>query len=221
MKLYQILLAGSLMGALLNVPAASAADPYLVAEAPDRRLYLAVSSGWNYADSDLFEIPSIPLSGEIFFMDGWAGAVALGGHITDHVRTEFELAVHHNALDDEDIVGLGTIDLEGEINVYTGLAKIAYDFGEGPLKPYIAAGVGLAKFDVEINSPVTGSDSDLVLAGSLEAGVNYAVTANMELFADGQVLMLDDVTIDPAGGGAADLSNPMFISASVGLRWNF
>ena len=211
----------SFLSTLLNGPMAWAADPYVAEGSPDLGLYLAISGGWNYADSDKFEVPSIPISGEIFFLDGWTGAVAVGGHISHHIRTEFELAARHNALDDEDIVGIGTIDMTGEVNVYTGLFKVAYDFGDGPLKPFVAAGVGLAKFDVEIDAPVTGSDSDVVLAGSLEAGINYAMTANAELFADAEVLLLDDVTLDPTATGDSNLSNPLFVSASVGLRWNF
>ena len=187
----------------------------------DLELYLAVSGGWNYADGDKFEVPSVPISGEIFFLDGWTGAVALGGHITDHIRTEFELAVRHNALDDEDLAGIGTIDLTGKVNVYTGLLKVAYDFGEGPFRPFIAAGVGLAKFDVEIDVPFTGSDDAVALAGSLEAGASYAMSANAELFADAEVLLLDDVTLDPTATGDSILSNPLFVSASVGLRWRF
>ena len=198
-----------------------AADPFVAGDSSDSGIYLAVAGGWTYADGDTFDVPSAPASGEIFFQDGWVGSVAIGARITDHVRTELELAVHHNALDDEDIVGLGTIDLDGEVNVYTGLAKVAYDFGDGPLRPYVGAGIGIARFDVDINAPVTGSDSSLALAGSLEAGVNYALTANAELFGDAQVLLLDDVTIDPASTGSATLSNPMFVSASVGLRWSF
>jgi hypothetical protein len=123
MKPFQKLLVGSLLGAMFNCPMARAADPYVAEDRSGLGLYLAVSGGWNYADSDNFEVPSVPISGEIFFLDGWTGAVALGGRITDHIRTELELAIRHNALDDEDLVGIGTIDLTGEVNVYTGLQK--------------------------------------------------------------------------------------------------
>lgn len=220
MKLFQMLLVSSLFGTIFSVPIAHAADPYVAEDRSDLGLYLAVSGGWNYADSDNFEVPSVPISGEIFFLDGWRGAVALGGRITDHVRAELELAIRHNALDDEDLVGIGTIDLTGRVNVYTGLAKVAYDFGDGPFKPFIAAGIGLASFDAEIEAPVVGSDSNVVLAGSLGAGVNYSLSPNAELFADAELLLLDDVTIDPAGTGDSNLSNPIFVSVSAGLRWN-
>jgi hypothetical protein len=221
MKLLQKLLVGSFLGVTLTSTIARAADPYVAGDSRGLDLYLAVSGGWSYADGDNFEVPSVPISGEIFFSDGWTGAVALGGHITDHVRTEFAFAVRHNALDEEDLVGIGTIDLTGLVNVYTGLAKVAYDFGDGPFKPFLSAGAGLASFHAEIDSPVTGSDSHVVLAGSLGAGVNYTLSANAELFTDAEVLLLDDVTIDPTSTGDSTLSNPTFMSVTAGLRWNF
>ena len=105
--------------------------------------------------------------------------------------------------------------------IETNLPVRIADFGDGPLKPFVAGGIGLAKFHVNIDSPVTGSDSDLVLAGSLAAGANYVVSPHAELFAAAEVLLLNDVTLDPTGGGSAKLLNPMFLSLAVGLRWNF
>ena len=98
--------------------------------------------------------------------------------------------------------------------------KLVYDYGEGPVRPFIVAGIGLAKPDVEIDAPATGSDDDLVLAGSLEAGVSYAMPANAEVFADAEVPLLDEVTVDPTATGDANLSNTLLVSASVRLRWN-
>ena len=161
MKIYFGLLVSVILAGVIGVPRAWATDPFVAESATDMELYLAVAGGWTYAEIDKFELSSAPISGEIFFEDGWTGKVALGAHITDHVRTELELALRHNALDYETIVGVGTIELEGETNVYTGLAKVAYDFGDGPIRPFIGVGLGVASFDVEIDAPVTGSGSNL------------------------------------------------------------
>jgi opacity protein-like surface antigen len=217
MKTYLALLVGTLLAIMFDVPTASAADPFVAESGTDPGLYLAVAGGWTYADSD----KSPTFNGEVFFQDGWTGSAALGAHITDHVRAEFELAAHQNSLDHMSS-GAFSMDLNGDLTVYTGIAKIAYDFGDGPLRPYVAAGVGIANFDVEVKPPTgSGSDSDMALAGTLEAGINYAVTANAELFSNVQVLLLGDVTVDPDSTGGTELSNPMFVSASVGFRWNF
>jgi opacity protein-like surface antigen len=217
MKIYLGLLVSTLLAIVFDIPAAGANDTYVAESSLDLGLYLAVAGGWTYADSD----KSPTFDGEIFFKDGWTGSAALGTHITDHVRAEFELAAHQHSLDHIRI-GAASMDLNGDLTVHTGIAKIAYDFGDGLLRPYVAGGVGLANFDVGVKPPTgSGSDSDMALAGTLEAGINYAVTANAELFSDVQVLFLSDVTVDPASNGGAELSNPMFVSASLGLRWNF
>jgi hypothetical protein len=66
MKPFQKLLVGSLFGAMFSVPIAQAADPYVAGDRSDLGLYLAVSGGWNYADSDNFEVPSVPMNGRQF-----------------------------------------------------------------------------------------------------------------------------------------------------------
>jgi opacity protein-like surface antigen len=217
MKIYLSLLVGAILAARIGVPAAWAADPAMTESTSDLGLYLAVAGGWTHADSD----QSPTFDGEVFFKNGWIGSAALGVHFTDHVRAEFEWAAHQNSLDHISS-GAFSMDINGDLTVFTGLAKIAYDFGNGPLRPYVAVGGGLANFEVTVKPPTgSGSDSEMAVAGTLEAGINYAMTANAEIFSGVQVLMLDDVTIDPDSSGATELSNPLFVSAAVGLRWNF
>lgn len=217
MRIYLGVIVGTFVALVSEVPAAWAADAIGEASSLDLGLYLAFAGGLTHADSD----KSPTFDGEVFFQDGWTGSSSLGAHLTDHVRAEFELAAHQNSLDHISS-GPFSMEINGDLTVYTGLAKIAYDFGDGRLRPYVAVGLGLANFHVEVTPPTgNGSDSDIALAGTLEAGMNYALTANAELFSDFQVLLLDDVTIDPDSTGGTELSNPMFISASIGLRWNF
>ena len=184
-------------------------------------LYLAVSGGWNHLNSASISVPILGTVGEIFFDDGWTGSVAVGAHLTNHVRAELELAAHRNGLNHEDFVGVGRIDLGGGVQVYDSLVKIAYDFGDGPLRPFVGAGVGVANFGINLESPATGSDNAWALAGALEAGLNYSISPHAELFATGQLLMLGDVHIDPTSSGGGTLSHPTLISTSVGVRWNF
>jgi opacity protein-like surface antigen len=221
MKIRMWLLPGVIFAALFGTPTVWAADLSEPESPTDLRFYLSIAGGWNHADSDNFHLSSGQISGEIFFDDGWIGKVALGANIDDHLRGELEFAIRNNDLDHETIDQFGKIDLKGETNVYTGLAKIAYDFGDGPVRPFVGAGIGVASFDVNIDAPVSGSDSDLALAGSLSVGMNFAVSTNAELFAEGEALLIDDVSLDPTSTGSASLSNPLFLSASLGLRYRF
>src|SRR5438874_6562902 len=133
MRIHIKLLTAAIFATLVGVPSVWAADLFVAENSTNLGYYLSVAGGWNHADSDKFHLSSGQISGEIFFDDGWVGKVALGTNIDDHLRAELEFAIHHNGLDYENINQLGRIDLKGETNVYTGLAKIAYDFGDGPV----------------------------------------------------------------------------------------
>ena len=183
-------------------------------------LYIAVSGGWSHLErADLSGIVGISTS-EIFFNDGWTGAVMAGTRLSDHWRAEVEFAAHHQGLNYENLNG-ARVDLTGNVQVYDGLAKLAYDFGDGPLRPYVGAGIGLANFGVDLQSPAVGSDNAWTMAGALEAGLSYAVSPQVEIFASGQVLFLGNVTLDPTSSGGATLVHPTLLSTSLGLRLNF
>ena len=129
MKTYLVLLVGTLVAIVFDIPAAWADDSDVAENSLDLGLYSAVAGGWTYADSD----KSPTFNVEVFFKDGWTGSAARGARITDHVRAEFELAAHQNSLDH--VSGGGSsMDLNGDLTVYTGIAKIAYDFGDGPMR---------------------------------------------------------------------------------------
>lgn len=192
-----------------------------LADSPDTGLYLALSGGWNHQASADIDVSGLPITGEIFFKNGWTGAVAVGAHATSNLRAEVELAVHQTGLDYEELEGVGTIDLDGNARVTNVLAKLLYDFGDGPVRPYVGAGIGLANYRVKLDAPIAGKDSDTAFAGALEAGLNYAVSPHAELFAAGQVLLLGDLKLDPTSTGGARIDNPLLVSTSVGVRWHF
>ena len=54
---------------------------------------------------------------------------------------------------------------------------------------FFAAGVGVASFDSEVGKPVSGSDSDVALAGLLAIGMSYAISANVDLAAETDALL--------------------------------
>lgn len=201
--------------ALVGSSVAWADDTIPVAGKQDLPLYLTVSGGWNYADSDR----SPTFDGKIFFKDGWIGSAGLGTNFSDHWRGELEVAVRRNGLDRVEATGF-QVDVDGHTAIYTGMAKVAYDFGDGQFKPYIGAGIGLADFVVHTTSP-SGTDSEVTVAGSLQAGVNYSISPSTVVFFDTQVLLLGDVNVDPSNTGTTKIENPLFLTASIGVRFGF
>jgi opacity protein-like surface antigen len=199
--------------------AVSAADVASTDAGVRKEHYLSLSGGLSFADATEFE--TVGATGEIFFHGGWTGSAALGIHLTNTLRSEVELSIHTNDLEDEYIDGLGTIELDGNVSVVTTLAKLAYDFDLNSLKPFVAIGIGLAHFEAEIQVPITGSDHDTVLAGAVEGGFAYVVSDRVDLFTKAQLLVLGDVTLDPAGTGDSTLDTPLLVSGSAGIRIGF
>ena len=180
--------------------------------------YLSVAGGYAHAPSADVDAG---VNVELFFNDGWAGSAAVGTHLTDHIRAELEFALRQVKLDDETIQGLGKINLDGDVDAYSGIVKLAYDFGDGPFRPYVAGGMGLVNYSVDIDQPINGRDDDTVLAFAVEGGLSFRLSERIDVFAAAQFMMLGNVTLDPANTGDADLENPSFVTSSGGLRIHF
>jgi hypothetical protein len=138
-----------------------------------------------------------------------------------YFRAELELAMRSNELDSIEINGLGTLNASGETRVLSALAKVAYEFDLGVLRPFAAAGLGIARYTIDLDAPSSGTDEDIVLAGELELGASVAVTEQVDLFTSAQLLILDNPDLDPTSTGSAELNHPTFLTGSVGLRLHF
>lgn len=180
--------------------------------------YLAISGGENHEPDQHFH--SATSTGHVAFSDGITGSVALGFDLGDHFRTELELAVQQANLDHIHVPGF-RLDVGGTSDIFTGMAKIAYDFDCGGVRPYLAAGLGIGQFAIHLANTLRGSDSDLAFAGKLEGGVSIPITNRVDLFANTQALFLTDVMMNPGGGDATELSHPILYSGSTGFRLHF
>lgn len=182
--------------------------------------YISVSSGLTFPLDTHWQ--SSGTTGELR-MDrpGFVGSTAIGRQISDRWRSEIELAVHEANIDTIKINGFGIIGVNGDATIVSALGKVAYDFDIGKLHPYISAGIGIANYQVSFNSPITGSDNKTVLAGEAGGGFTLPLTEAMDLFTSTNCLVLSNLTIDPTGGGSAELKHPLVISSEIGLRLHF
>ncbi len=179
------------------------------------RFYLSLAGGYNHLNEG--EI-SGGVDGTISFDDGWAGYAALGYRVAEHVRVEVELGVATAKLDSEELDGIGHIELDGDVETQTGLLKVGLDLNPEGVSPFVALGAGLAKFSVELDAPVTGTDSDIVPALLLEAGMHAPLSQSIDLTASGRYLIVDEVTLDPTNTGDNKLSDLSNLSAILGLQ---
>jgi opacity protein-like surface antigen len=89
--------------------------------------------------------------------------------------------------------------------------------------PYIGIGAGVAHVTVdEIGGLDAADGDDTVFAAAIEGGSMFALTENVELFTQTQLMFLGDVEADfETATGSVTLENPLVLSSSIGLRINF
>ena len=207
----------ALLGLVISINPIAAAAGSKVRPAPT--FYISTFGGFSAPMDPEFEDPA--QSGELGTDLGFAGGVALGTNLTDRLRAEVELAVHANDVDEIRLEGIGTIPIKGDVTVVTSMAKLAYDFELGPFLPYIAAGIGAARYELSLEPPAGGSDHRTVLAGEIEGGMTIPLTDQLDLFTSTRLVVLKSLYIDPTGAGGAEIQNPLLLSSSLGLRIGF
>ena len=191
-------------------------------EASGSQFYLAATGGINQILGTDYQTTSgtAPYSsagtGEASYDYGTKGSVALGMYLGDSLRTELELAYRDNNLHTVKPDGFGSTGMDGNATTTTLMAKLDYDFTLWGFKPYIGAGLGVARFAYD--DKVAFDNSAVVAAGVIESGTTFALTDKLDLFTNSQALFLSDVSL---GGGGLKLDRPIELSSSIGLRLHF
>lgn len=119
-------------------------------------------------------------AGEIDFDPGYTASGALGYDFSDvdwwkSFRIEGEGFFSRNDVDSVRGPGSAFFKVD-DVTMTGGLFNLFYDFPLGALQPYIGAGVGGAKFDVDDGFI---DDSDTVLVYQARAGLGYAITPSI------------------------------------------
>lgn len=179
-----------------------------------------------------------------------------GGILSGRVRLEGEFAYRENDLDQLTIRddGLGTGDLLagvllGEVvptggNVASKSFMISgfYDFGvTSPIKPYLGAGIGVARISMSNVDGSTGltttlfppeanhsiivglsidDNADSVLAYQLGAGVSYDISATVTLAVDYRYFVAPDIVFTDTFGERVSTEYHSH-DFSIGLRYHF
>ena len=186
---------------------------------PATTFYVSTFGGFSAPINPEFEDPL--QTGELGTELGFVGGVAFGTNLTDRLRAEVELAVHQNDVDEVKLDGFGSFPINADITVVTSMVKLAYDFELGPFQPYVAAGIGAARYEMSLEPSASGSDQKTVLAGEIEGGMIIPLTEQLDLFTSTRLIVLKSFYLDPTGTGGAELQNPLLLSSSLGLRIGF
>ena len=126
---------------------------------------------------------------------GFGLLLAYGFGTEDGLRGELEVGYRKADMDEqkdssETIGGVEVRDedsdvgLDGDMTTLSLMGNGLYSFGEGQFRPYIGAGIGLARHDAAIRDPETaeeGSEDDVVFAYQLMGGVGIAMSESTEV----------------------------------------
>lgn len=195
-------------GATLALPATDAAAQW----------YVEGQGGVNFPqDSDL--------DGTGFDVDadldeGFVGLVTIGHDYEGLFRVGGEFGYRGG-----DVDKVGGLSATGDVDVLSAMLNVFLDFnvGEPALKPFIGAGLGVARIDANGVNPVNGlrmDDDDFGLAGQLMAGVAFRVAENLDLTGTYNLFYVPDVEFGLSNGTDVD-ANYLSHSVLIGLRYTF
>lgn len=226
----QALAGAFLFAALLTTGAtgAGAADIDMGAgvEPMPSEWYLAISGGLNKVfdldyDADDTSGPFDDDHGDIEFNYGFRGAGAIGMRFGGNFRGEVEFA--GSSTDADEVNGNG---VDGSLDIFSVLAKLDYEMQFfGWWHPYLGVGAGVAFVSLDNigDSNEKIDDDETMFAAAIEGGSMFALTDNIELFTQTQLMFLGSEidTHFKNDGDNITLDNPLVLSSSVGLRFKF
>ncbi|MEM7767085.1 MAG: outer membrane beta-barrel protein [Pseudomonadota bacterium] len=183
----------------------------------DGGLALAAEAGLKYANGLRSGIEIAYLQSDV---DTHVG-VTLGGGSIDGV----DAAALAGSADPLGVtVGELVSDGRGEISSTAVFANVYYDFNrDGPLSPYLGAGIGFADVDVEYAPSGVGiiDDGETAFAYQVKVGASYALTEAIEAYGEYAYRASEDIEVSNAlFPGTLDIENEANVFA-VGLRYTF
>ncbi|MDA8870508.1 outer membrane beta-barrel protein [Rhizobiaceae bacterium] len=225
-----------------GLSSASAAD-YQIIEAPEApivsasvQLYVAARLGITTLRETQFSLDNtlpVPTAIKNNYEDfNYAGFVAIGFDNREGMRAEIEAGYSQFDIDDHTVVALGNERFEGDAafgktNVTTVMANAYYDVAFGKLRPYVGAGLGVARVEFDklgvqvAGSPLTALDTDAYgFAWQIGAGVGYDLTDNIALELGYRLSGIQGLDFGAVDG---TVSRDQFLSHTVttGVRYSF
>ena len=168
------------------------------------------------------------ITGDAEYGSSAAFSAAVGRHLMDNVRLELE--VGYSPVDIDGMTNLrvdgrlvdAAYGLTGESDVWTVTVGAVYDVPtQGPLRPYVGAGVGIARHDTKTTftfagaEPTTETGDDTVVSYHLRAGIGYEVSDTVVFYGGYRYIGAQDVEI--AGTRSTSASDAL----EAGLRIRF
>jgi outer membrane protein OmpA-like peptidoglycan-associated protein len=191
--------------------------------------YIQGFGGANWVDNiDLVPTTGGP-PGTIEFDVGYGVGGAVG-YDFGQFRIEGEIAYRDNDIDEGRDPSGSPFPASGDISALSLMANAYVDIATGSaLTPYIGGGIGAGQVDLS-GSTTTGSfidDDGWGFALQGVAGAGYALSDNVEVFAEGRILTIFDPGLSSTGNAQAGIpplemdDDYLAYGAFGGLRINF
>ncbi len=201
------ILTATALGILLAAPAMAQSEGF----------YVGAGVGTSIVSDGDFNTPAVSQKGE--FDWDWAGLGTLGYAFGSGFRMEGELS--HRTSDVDKIAGANAT---GDADASSLFVNMLYDIPTGTaFKPYLGAGIGAVRVDYDGVATVAGSslnDDDTVLGMQGILGLGYAVTSQLDLFGQYNIMRTQDPEMRLANGTSVS-SDYMSHAFFVGLRYSF
>lgn len=179
--------------------------------------YVSLTGGANWQNDDGFVAINGPdtlvfdSSSDTGFLVAGAVGLSLSG-VAPGLRVEAEVSYRQNSNDGAWFTDTGILTDSGPLDfdhqALAVMANVWYDFDVGGVRPYIGGGIGWA--DVELDGTYVGGTlpvidfSDDGFAWQLGAGVNFAISPNVQLGVGYRYFVGPEVTVlAPFGGNTA------------------
>lgn len=187
--------------------------------------YARADVGYSFGGSADIDA-SAPIEGDASLDGNILGAAGIGYAFDNGWRVEGELARRENDFDP-----LPLLDQGGAVGATSVMLNAYYDFGrgDGRLTPYVGAGIGVAKVQLEAAniaplSPVSIDDEATTIAYQVMAGVAINLAPRLDL--DLGYRFFSSPSIEGTGAAPPVLSFPFEADLShhavtAGLRWKF
>lgn len=179
-----------------------------------------ISGALGFVQPTDADITGTGINTEAQFDPGFAAAFAIGTTLKHNWRGEAELSYRRSDIDSLS----GVTNGQGDVGGPALMLNAFYDFQTGTLAtPYIGAGLGGMRLDVDGATPVGGSnidEGDWVGAAQAIAGVNFKISDRLGVFTDYRYLVTSDPEFTTAAGAdvESEYSEHRFM---IGLRWSF
>jgi opacity protein-like surface antigen len=158
---------------------------------------------------------------------GYSFGGAVGTHITENLRAEFELSRIVVGADKFKIPALDiSFDLNGNLQGTLGLANLWFDWpNDSAISPYIGVGIGAGQMtmDTDVQGTPILTRSDIGLAAQVGAGVRFLTSDNLGVDLGYRFKTMHDLAFfSPDDGGANTMDfNVNTHQFQLGLTYEF